>query len=45
MKKFVISGNRIVFRETIDCPQCGSVAYYSDNGIACTNKFCKYYVG
>lgn len=31
--------------ERIDCPQCGSPAYYGDGGIKCTNKNCKYYGG
>lgn len=24
----------------IDCPKCGSPAYYGDNGIHCTNPNC-----
>lgn len=26
--------------EIIDCPKCGSTAYYGDNGIHCTNANC-----
>lgn len=30
-------------RVEIDCPECGSKAYYGNGGIACTNPNCKHY--
>lgn len=30
-------------RVEIDCPECGSKAYYGNGGIACTNPDCKHY--